>query len=103
MIQEIIKYNEILQNIPTLIEQSPYKKKYIIEKTGMKAPTFYRKLKNLNFSVKEVMNIAKVLKPEEYYLYELKQGLMRGKQDIKEGRIQNHEEVMAELKKQFLK
>ncbi len=102
MIQEIIKYNEILENIPTFINESPYKKNYIIEKIGMKSATFYRKMKNLEFSPTEMMNIAKIIRPEEYSLYELKKSIMEAKNDYKEGRVRDHKDVMEEIKKEFL-
>ncbi len=44
MIQEIYKYKNILNSLAELIDKSPLKKGFIIEKTGITAPTFYRKI-----------------------------------------------------------
>lgn len=97
MIQDIINYKNMLLNLNSLIEQSPFKKGYIIEKTGISAPTFYRKLKNHSFTPDEAMNIAKIISPEETYLYELKQSLNRAEEDIKEGRLFTRDEVIKEV------
>lgn len=40
MIQEIINYKNVLNLLEELIEKSPYKKKYIINKVGISSPTF---------------------------------------------------------------
>lgn len=102
MINTLIEYKEAVRSVESLINSSPYKKSYIIERTGISSPTFYRKLKNFSFTVDEMMSIAKILKPEEFYLYELKKSIEKGKEDLKAGRIQSHEEVLEEIRKEFL-
>lgn len=103
MIQEIINYKKLVGGIDELMNKSPFKKNYIIEKIGMPNPTFYRKLKTSTFTPDEMLEIAKILNPEEYYLMELKESIKNAKQNFKEGKITSHEmavrEIMNELKK----
>ncbi|WP_343696324.1 hypothetical protein [Flavobacterium sp.] len=82
MIQEVIAYKNIVENIEGLIDNSPYKKNYIIEKIGIPSPTFYRKLKTQSFTPDEVLSIAKILSPEENYMLELKADIEQGKVEI---------------------
>ena len=65
MIQEILTYKKIMMNIDDIMNKSPFKKNYIIEKVGIPGPTFYRKLKTQTFTADEMLSIAKVLSPEE--------------------------------------
>ncbi len=101
MIQEIITYKNLVGRIDELMNKSPFKKKYIIDKIGMPNPTFYRKLKTSTFTVDEILEIAKILSPEEYYLMELKESIKRGKEDYKNRRFSNHEDAVNEIKKEL--
>ncbi|WP_343694031.1 hypothetical protein [Flavobacterium sp.] len=102
MIQEVIAYKNIVENIEGLIDNSPYKKNYIIEKIGIPSPTFYRKLKTQSFTPDEVLSIAKILSPEENYMLELKADIEQGKLDIKNGDFITHEEMLDKLKRRNL-
>lgn len=99
MIQEIITYKNIVKNIESLINKSPFKKSYIIEKAGIPTPTFYRKLKTQTFTPDEVLSIAKVLSPEENFRLELKAEIEQAKREYKEGNFITHEEMLLELKR----
>lgn len=98
MIQKIIEYKNLLNELGTLIENSPYKKGYIIEKVGISAPTFYRKLKSQTFTPDETLEIARLLTPEEAYLYDLKESIKRGKADYRNGDVHLRNEVVEEIK-----
>ena len=103
MIQQILEYQKILTSIDDVLSKSAYKKSYIIEKIGIPAPTFYRKLKTYSFTVAEMLSIAKIIAPEEAYLYELKESIRKGKEDIKKGKVHKHEDVIAEIKQELLR
>ena len=98
MIQEIITYKNIVNSIEDLMDKSPFKKTYIIEKAGIPSPTFYRKLKTQSFTPDEMLAIAKILSPEENFKMELLKGIEQGKRDFKEGNFITHEEMLIELK-----
>lgn len=102
MIQEIIAYKKIVENIESLIDKSTYKRNYIIEKIGISSPTFYRKLKTHSFTPDEVLSIAKILSPEENFMLDLKADIEQGKLDLKNGDFITHEEMLAELKSKNL-
>ncbi|RED25119.1 hypothetical protein BD847_1862 [Flavobacterium cutihirudinis] len=102
MIQEIIAYKNIVENIESLIDKSTYKRNYIIEKIGISSPTFYRKLKTHSFTPDEVLSIAKILSPEENFMLDLKADIEQGKLDLKNGDFITHEEMLAELKSKNL-
>ncbi|WP_281632595.1 hypothetical protein [Flavobacterium luteolum] len=99
MIQEILTYKKIVSEIDELINKSPYKKNYIIDKIGIAGPTFYRKLKTNSFTPDEMLEIAKILSPEEHYMMELTASIEEGKRDIVEGRVITHEEMLEEIKR----
>ncbi|TDX13678.1 hypothetical protein [Flavobacterium sp. S87F.05.LMB.W.Kidney.N] len=102
MIQEVIAYKNIVDNMEDLMDKSPYKKNYIIEKVGIPSPTFYRKLKSRTFTADEVLSIAKILSPEENFMLELKSEIEQGKRDIKNGDFITHEQMLAKLKSKNL-
>jgi len=98
MIQEIITYKNIVNNIEDLMSKSAFKKSYIIEKAGIPSPTFYRKLKTQTFTPDEMLSIAKILSPEENFRLELKAEIEQAKREYNEGNFITHEEMLLELK-----
>ncbi|MDQ1163758.1 hypothetical protein [Flavobacterium sp. SORGH_AS_0622] len=99
MIQEVIAYKNIIDNIEDLMDKSPYKKNYIIEKVGIPSPTFYRKLKSRTFTADEVLSIAKILSPEENFRLQLKAEIENAKREYDEGNFMTHEQMLIELKR----
>jgi len=99
MIQEVIAYKNIIENIEDLMDKSPYKKNYIIEKVGIPSPTFYRKLKSRTFTADEVLSIAKILSPEENFRLQLKAEIENAKREYDEGNFMTHEQMLIELKR----
>ncbi len=92
---EIVEnYKKYISEIPEMIAKSPYKTQYFIDKLKMHKVTFYRKLKNRRFSLEEVSTITEVLNPKDFYLLELNKELEKGRNDIAEGRVHEHADVM---------
>ena len=102
MIQEIITYKNIVCNLEDLMNNSPFKKNYIIEKVGIPSPSFYRKLKTQTFTPDEMLSIAKILSPEENFRLELKAEIEQGKRDLENGDFITHEEMLEELRNKKL-
>ncbi len=102
MIQEIIAYKNIVNNIEDLMTKSPFKKSYIIERVGISSPTFYRKLKTQTFTADEILSIAKILFPEENFRLELKAEIEQGKRDLDNGDFITHQEMLDELRNKKL-
>lgn len=102
MIQAILNYQEMLNEIPTLFNKSHFKKGFIIEQIGMTTPTFYRKLNGKNFTPDELMKLARILVPEEYYQYELEQELSKGLEEIKQGKTIAKEKAINDLRNQLI-
>ncbi|MEP6805314.1 MAG: hypothetical protein ABI892_12380 [Flavobacterium sp.] len=98
MIQEIITYKNIVNSIEELMDKSPFKKTYIIEKAGIPSPTFYRKLKTQTFTPDEMLSIAKILSPEENFRLEIKAEIEQAKREFDEGNFITHEDMLLELK-----
>ncbi|MBC5839775.1 hypothetical protein [Flavobacterium muglaense] len=98
MIQEILTYQKLVNGIDELMNKSPFKKNYIIEQVGIPGPTFYRKLKSQSFTPEEMLSIAKILSPEEYFMMELKAEIEEARLDYKEGRVYKHADILLELK-----
>ena len=102
MIAEIIDYKNIVDGIANLVKNSPFKMEHIVKTVGMPPATFYRKMNNSSFTVDEMLAIAKVISPQETYFYELKQALKQSNEDIKEGRLFDHQDVIEEIRREFL-
>ena len=97
MIDTIITYKKIIEDLPKKLANSPYKKNYIIKEIGMTTPTFYRKLKQLSFTADEMLAIAKLVNPEEAALTELRESIQKGKKDIKNGNSEHHNQIISSL------
>jgi len=98
MLQEILAYRKVTSQIDELIENSPFKKKYIIEQLGLSGPTYYRKLQSQTFTVNEMLIIAKIISPEEFYKMELLSDIEEAKDDIKNKKTIPHSEMVKRIK-----
>ena len=96
MIAEIEKYIEIQNSIDLILKESPFKISYIIEKTGIKKPTFFKKMKEKRFTSEELLAIAKVMEPvyRNETKEEILESLKRSEEDFRTGRTFSHEDVM---------
>lgn len=101
MITEILNYKNVLEELPEMLNKSRFKMKYIIEKTGITSPTFYRKLKTLSFTVDEALTIAKILNPEEAYKQELLDSLNDGREDIINNKIKSSDEMRKAMREKI--
>ena len=99
MIAEIKKYIEIQNNIDQILKNSPVKLSFIIEKSGIKKPTFFKKLKEKRFTPEELLNIAQHCEPKEWRnetKEEILESLKRSEEDIKNGRTTSFEDFKKE-------
>lgn len=99
MILEIQKYIEISNSIDEILKNSPFKLKYIIEKSGISEPTFFRKMREKRFTADELLKIAEVVDPEASLLRTLEEA----EQDFKNNTFYSHDEVMKFSKERFTK
>ena len=103
MIQVVEEYQNYLKTIPELIAKTDYKATFFIKLLGLKRPTYYRKLRDNTFTIHEVELLTKALFPKETYLREIKADLVKSRQDIKEGRVMEHNEAMKAIRRDYLK
>lgn len=96
MIAEIEKYIEIQNNIDEILKNSPFKMSYIIEKSGIKKPTFFKKLKEKRFTPEELLVISKTIEPrwKNETKEEILESLKRSEEDFRNGRVHDYKEVM---------
>ncbi len=88
MIAEIEKYIAIQNNIDEILRNSPFKMSYIIEKSGIKKPTFFRKLKEKKFTAEELLVISKTIEPKQWRnetKEEILESLKMAEDEIKNG------------------
>lgn len=97
MIKEIQTYKKIVSLIPEMIKNSYYKTEFFIHHLGVTPPTYYRKLKACDFTADEVEKIILLLKPEEKLMLSLSEGF----EDFKKGKVEDYNEVINELRKQY--
>ncbi|SFH83030.1 hypothetical protein [Halpernia frigidisoli] len=104
MIAEIEKYIEIQNNIDVILKNSPVKLSFIIEKSGIKKPTFFKKLKEKRFTAEELLTIAQNVEPKTWRnetKEEILESLKRSEEDFKNGRVHSYEEVKERSKKRL--
>ena len=101
MIQLVLKYQDYIENIKDYIDNSPYKSSYFLKELQLSKPTFYRKLREKTFTVKEITILTKLLFPKEAYKQELLTSIAQGREDIKNGNTMTSEEVRKAMRKKI--
>lgn len=104
MIADIEKFIFIQNNIDRILKESPFKMNYIIEKSGIKKPTFFRKLREKKFTPEELLEIAKAVEVKEWRnetKEEILESLKKAEEDFKNGRVYSHEQVMERMRKRI--
>lgn len=98
MIVEIQNYIKISNSIDEILKNSPFKLKFIIEKTGISEPSFFRKMREKKFSAEELLKIAEVIAPEEALL----KSLQEAEEDFEKGNYYTLQDVLENSKNRFL-
>ena len=98
MILEIKNYIKISNSIDEILKSSPFKIKYIIEKTGISEPTFFRKMKEKKFLPEELLKIAEIIEPSSFL-----DSLKDAENEIDNGNYNSHHEVLKVSEERFLK
>jgi hypothetical protein len=101
MLDIIYGYQRLLDTIDTYIENSKFKKEYLIEQLGVSRATFYNKVKKKNFTIDEMVLLSTLLFPEEAKAFEIKEALRASQEDSKAGRKKNHKDVMSDVRKKL--
>ncbi|WP_312761213.1 hypothetical protein [Epilithonimonas sp.] len=99
MILEIKNYIRISNSIDEILKNSPFKLKYIIEKSGISEPTFFRKMKEKKFNPEELLKIAEIIDPETSFL----QTLEEAEKDFDNETYFSHDDVIKISEERFLK
>jgi hypothetical protein len=102
MVQEILNFVKVQNELENLLKNSHYKKRSIIELCGFNVSTFNRKLKNKSFTPNELLRLAKYLTPEEFYKYEFNVELISAENDIKNNNVISKDVFLSDLRKQLL-
>lgn len=104
MIAEIEKYIEIQNNIDEILKNSPFKMSYIIEKSGIKKPTFFKKLKEKRFTPEELLIISKTVETKVWETEskeEILESLKRAEEEIKNGTTSDFYEFVNERREKL--
>ncbi|MHA7830604.1 MAG: hypothetical protein ACX93O_05860 [Flagellimonas sp.] len=101
MLDIVLNYKSLLENINKYIEESKFKKEYIIDELGISRATFYNKLKKQSFSVSEMIKLSSLLFPEDVKALEIKQALERSRKDSASGRVLEHKSVIDDARKKY--
>ena len=101
MLDIIYKYQGLLENIDSYIDDSKFKKEYLIEQLGVSRATFYNKVKKKNFTIDEMVILSNILFPEEAKAFEIKEALRASREDSKNGRTRDHKDVMGDVRKKL--
>ena len=103
MIAAIEKYIEIQNNIDEILKNSPFKMSYIIEKSGIKKPTFFKKLKEKRFTPEELLVISKTIEPQwrNETKEEILESLKRAQEEIDNGETTDFYDFVAERRERL--
>ncbi len=102
MLDIVYGYQNLLDNLGSVIDESNYKKEHFYKELGLSRATFYNKLKKRSFSISEMLKLGNILFPEEAKAFEIKKALARSRKDSKKGRIRSHVDVMTDARKKIL-
>ncbi|WP_299667201.1 hypothetical protein [uncultured Polaribacter sp.] len=102
MIQIVEEYTKYVHKIPELISKTDYKASYFIKLLNLKAPTYYRKLRENAFTIDEINILTKALYPKESYKNELLKSIENGRNDFKNGNILTSEEMKTQMREKIL-
>lgn len=101
MLDIIVGYQNLLKNIDSYIEDSKFKKEYLIEQLGVSRATFYNKIKKKNFSIEEMVILSPLLFPEEAKTFEITEAIKASREDSKAGRTRTHKDVIIDVRKKL--
>lgn len=101
MIAEVFKYREVTKALSDEIRNSPFRVDYIVKKIGMSSRTFYRKLRLNTFTPEEIIEILFIIKPKEAHEYQFEISLKESLEDVKHGRVIDHEEMKKRIMKKY--
>ncbi len=97
MIQTVKSYQKLVDDIPSLLDQTHYKLQYVMSELGITKATFYRKLKLGTWTTDEVIKLLKFIAPKEYYKWEFEKELELAELDLKKGKLISNEKVMKDI------
>lgn len=101
MLDIVLNYKNLQENLNKYIEESIYKKEHLIKELGISRATFYNKLKKRSFSVPEMVTLSTLLFPEDAKAFEIKQALERSRKDSAAGRVLEHKSVITNARKRI--
>ena len=90
----ILEAYDLVGKITEILKNGDYKTTAILKKIGMDRSSFYRKVKNRELDVKELMLLAPYLFPEEWEDFEDRQ-MVKAIEEGKKTEILSHEESEA--------
>lgn len=93
MVETILEFQKLQQQMPQVMADSKYKASYFIEALNLTPSTYYRKLSTAKFTPEELLKIVELVNPKEYYRWEFAQEMKRGLVDLDTGKTIPHEEV----------
>ncbi|QTE22884.1 hypothetical protein [Polaribacter cellanae] len=97
----IYEYDAIIEKLADDIKNSDFKVQYFLKLLNLKSSFFYKKIREKRFTSEELKLISKDLYPDEFqdYKEELIDKLIeKSKQEIKEGKVSNFEDILQESK-----
>jgi hypothetical protein len=97
MIEIVENYENYVNSLPELINNSYYKAEFFMQKLGLKHATYYRKLRLKNFTPSEVKMITGLLYPEELLMQEFQ----KSEEDIKAGKVVNYDDFKEKLRAKY--
>lgn len=103
-IEVINEYDRLVGELGETIKKSPYKTQFFLDLLNIKRGFFYKKIKEKRFTSEEVKLLSPYLYPKVYNELEvkaIKNLLEKSKQEFKEGRFRNFDEVLKESKAKY--
>lgn len=101
MIQTVKEFTQFAENINYYIENSNYKTRYFIESLDISKPTFYKKVREKSFSVKELNKIAELIYPQEFYEWKINQNKIKSREEVENGNFDTARNNLKELRNKY--
>lgn len=97
MIHIVEEYNNYVNNLSHLIEESDYKLDFYLRKLNVSKPTMYRKLREKSFTNDEIYTLTELLFPKDAYRKQLKESIKEVEKELKDDEVYTSDQVREKL------
>ena len=101
MIETIVEFKKLQEELPKKIADSKFKTTHFIKELGLSTATYYRKANSNNFTPDEMLKIAELVDPKAFYKWKFNQEIKQAQAQIANGNYYTNEEAIAIIQRKI--